>query len=126
MPKFLITTEARADISERWVIEASNVNDAWRLFEECPDGQIAAALSDEVVGNEADREILSIEPYTEPAHYDGSGDPTTAVAMASLLTSARTLLATCELLTFVRKTAATRALPEHMAKLRAAIAKVEG
>lgn len=53
------------------------------------------------------------------------GDARLYAAAPDLLTEAKTLLATCELLTFARKTAATRALPEHMAALRAAIAKAE-
>ncbi len=62
MPKFHIKAETRADIWERWEIEATDAAHARYLFEECPDGQIADLIEQGVDGGEGDREIVAVDP----------------------------------------------------------------
>lgn len=70
MPKFVATVRARADIRERWLIEAENRAEARERAENDLSNQ--EFLSEGVVGNEEDREVVGIETYVEPALHQVS------------------------------------------------------
>ena len=65
MPRFLINATCRASIQERWVVEATDA-DAARAYIENDEGVFGDAVTfvtveDEVLGEEEDRTIESIE-----------------------------------------------------------------
>lgn len=61
MPKFIVTTTARADIEERWEIEAPSADEAEALFYDHPADLVLALVSERVTGNEEDREVIAVE-----------------------------------------------------------------
>ena len=70
MPRIIITTTARADIRETWTydvtdeVAATLVAEPYRALDLLADNEIAGTLvdvTDEVVGNEEDREVEEVK-----------------------------------------------------------------
>jgi hypothetical protein len=59
MPFYSITTSARADIAETWLIEADDEEAAREAFDDF-DGALATFIGDSVTGEEEGREIVAI------------------------------------------------------------------
>lgn len=70
MAKFIIYCTVTATVRETWTIDASDEASARELFEDEPDGQIAEFVSQEVIGDEENREVEGVDPYEVSAAAD--------------------------------------------------------
>lgn len=82
MAKFIITCTVTATVRERWSIDADSAEEAQCMFEEAEDGQRAEFVDQEVIGDEEDRSVESVEidgsPESGPAPCQHCAEPLTS------------------------------------------------